>query len=247
MAKGGRLFDVSLTVSPIKDPTGLMTRISAIARDVTGRNEAERRLREAEARYRSIYENAAEGIFQTTLQGNLVTANPALALMTGYASSEEMVENISDLARQLYVDAEDRAEFVRRVRRDGSVSNFETRFCRRDGGTIWISMNARVLHDENGEPTGFEGTVQDISQRCAEKLILCPFSHQTAPRRLPRRSSFYLRSVGYRGGSTAMITAVRAQEGGGVAARERRAVQELLQGRLDRDGPRRPRRALAPG
>ncbi len=165
VAKGGRLFDVSLTVSPIKDPTGLMTGISAIARDVTGRNEAERRLREAEARYRSIYENAAEGIFQTTLQGNLVTANPALALMTGYASSEEMVENISDLARQLYVDAEDRTEFVRRVRRDGSVSNFETRFCRRDGGTIWISMNARVLHDENGEPTGFEGTVQDISER----------------------------------------------------------------------------------
>ncbi len=142
-----------------------MVGISTIARDFSGRKEVEKKLREAEARYRSIYENAAEGIFQTTLDGRLLTANPALAHMTGYGSPEEMVSSISDLARQLYADPEERTEFVRLVRRDGFVSNFETRFRRRDGGIIWISMNARSLYDKHGKPVGYEGTVQDITER----------------------------------------------------------------------------------
>ncbi|QIN80290.1 PAS domain S-box protein [Rubrobacter marinus] len=163
--KDGTLVDVSLTISPIKDPSGRVVGISTIARDFSERREAEEKLREAEARYRSIYENAAEGIFQTTLDGRLLTANPALARMTGYGSPEEMVSSITDLGRQLYADPEDRSEFVRLVRRDGFVSNFETRFRRRGGGTIWISMNARVLRGECGEPVGSEGTVQDVTER----------------------------------------------------------------------------------
>ena len=163
--KDGSPLDVSLTISPIKNASGRVVGISTIARDFSGRKEAEKKLREAEARYRSIYENAAEGIFQTTLSGRLLTANPALACMTGYGSSGEMVSTIIDLARQLYADPGERTEFVRLVRRDGFVSNFETRFLRKDGGTLWISMNARALYGEDGEPSGFEGTVQDISKR----------------------------------------------------------------------------------
>ena len=165
LSKGGRRIPVSLTVSPVRDSRDEIVGISAITRDVTRRREAERRLRETEERYRSIFENAVEGIWQTTDDGSLTMANPMMARMFGYDSPEEMVGDIWDIGKQLYEDPEERAEFVRRVRRDGFVSNFEARVRRRDGGIIWISLNARALYDGNGEPAGFEGAVQDITER----------------------------------------------------------------------------------
>ena len=160
----GRLLDVAITVSPVRDAAGNVTGASTIARDMTGRKEAEERLREAEEKYRSIFENAAEGIFQTTTDGRILTANPTMARMAGYASPEEMKASITDTS-QLYADPEERAEFVRLVRRDGGVTDFVVRWRRKDGGVIWVSANARALYGADGELSGFEGAVQDITER----------------------------------------------------------------------------------
>jgi two-component system, NarL family, sensor histidine kinase UhpB len=127
------------------------------------RAEEERRL--AQEKYRGIFENAVEGIFQTTVEGRFVTANPALARMFGYDSPDELLENVSSIAEQLYVDPEHRAELRRLVLRDGLVSGFETQARREDGGVVWVSISARAVRDNEGEMVGYEGTVEDITER----------------------------------------------------------------------------------
>ena len=125
-------------------------------------------LRLAEQKYRSIFENCLEGIFQTTLDGQYLSANPALARMYGYESVDELIADLTDITRQLYVQAGRRAEFIQLVREQGKVIDFESQIYRRDGSVIWISENARLVRDEvSGEPLYYEGMVQDISRRKA--------------------------------------------------------------------------------
>jgi PAS domain S-box-containing protein len=130
--------------------------------------EATEALRRAEQRYRSIFEHCLEGIFQTTPEGTYLCANPALARIYGYDSVDELIAALTDLNRQLYIEPDRRAEFIRLVREQGKVIDFESQVYRRDRGVIWISENARVVRDENsGEVLYFEGMVQDITRRKA--------------------------------------------------------------------------------
>jgi len=128
-------------------------------------------LRRAEQKYRSIFENATEGIFQTTPDGHYLSANPALARMYGYDSPDELLAALTDISRQLYVQPGRRAEFTLAMRQDERVLQFESQVYRRDGSIIWISENARAVHDEvTGELLYYEGMVQDITGRkCAEE------------------------------------------------------------------------------
>src|SRR5215213_4563955 len=127
--------------------------------------EVRREKRRAEEKYRSIFENAVEGIFQTTVDGKFLTANPALARMFGYASPEELLEVISDIGDQLYVEPGRREEFYRLALRDGFVSGFEVQMLRKDGSPVWASINARAVYDDDGDIAGYEGTVEDITGR----------------------------------------------------------------------------------
>ncbi|MEW6635442.1 MAG: PAS domain S-box protein [Actinomycetota bacterium] len=122
-------------------------------------------LRRAENKYRSIFENAVEGIFQSTAEGNLVTVNPAMARMFGYGSPQEMISAVSDIGRDLYADPHQREEVFRRVRERGVVTGLEVCGRRRDGEEVWISLSARAVRDNSGEPAGLEGTVEDITER----------------------------------------------------------------------------------
>src|SRR5258708_9262534 len=94
-----------------------------------------------EQRYRGIFLNAIEAIFQTTPDGRYLGANPALARIYGYQSPEEMQGRLHDISRQLYVRMERRAEFLAGMERDGKVSNFESQVYRKEGSVIWISEN----------------------------------------------------------------------------------------------------------
>ena len=129
------------------------------------RTQAEEALRQAEEKYRSIFENAAEGIFQTTLDGRFLSANPALVRMYGYDSQADLIADLNDVEQQLYVDPHRRAEFIRILERQTSVSNFEVQVYRKDGRIIWISENARAVRDAQGNLLYFEGSVQDITER----------------------------------------------------------------------------------
>src|ERR671911_549605 len=149
--------------------TRLNTAIERELREAESRRERRRAEEErqlAQEKYRGIFENAVEGIFQTTVEGRFVTANPALARMFGYDSPEDLLENVSNVAEQLYADPERRAEFNRLVQRDGFVSGFEIQIRRKeDGGTMWASASARAIRDAGGELVGYEGTMEDITER----------------------------------------------------------------------------------
>jgi PAS domain S-box-containing protein len=129
------------------------------------REQAVEAFERAEAKYRSIVENAVEGIFQTTPDGAYLSANPALARIYGYASPEELRQSIGDIERQLYVDLTRREDFVHLMEQDGVVTGFESEIYRKDGSVIWISENARAVRDPLGSIEYYEGTVIDISAR----------------------------------------------------------------------------------
>ena len=129
------------------------------------RKQVEEALKLAEEKYRGIFENAIEGIFQTTPDGRYISANPALARIYGYDAPEQLIRDLTDINRQLYVNPQRRLEFVRLMQTQNSVVNFESQIYRKDGSTIWIVENARVVRDENGALLYYEGTVEDITQR----------------------------------------------------------------------------------
>jgi len=134
------------------------------------RAEAEQResadaLRRAEERYRGLFENAVAGIFQTTLEGRYVTANPTLARIYGYESPEELMASVTDLNRQFYVRPGRRDEFIRLVEERGAAREFESQVYRKDGSVIWISEDGRALRDAGGRLVGSEGTTVDITAR----------------------------------------------------------------------------------
>lgn len=121
-------------------------------------------LRDAEKKYRSIFENAVEGIFQTTPAGRFLRANPSMARMLGYDSPEELIVSIADIGRQLYVDPARREEFLHMMREGKTVAAFQVEFCRKDKSTIWASIHARPLFNEDGELVLTEGIAEDITE-----------------------------------------------------------------------------------
>ncbi len=143
-----------------------------LRRDIHQRERTERALRVAEGNLRSIFENAAEGIYQSTPSGRFVTVNPALAAMAGYGSPTEMVEAIADIRKDFYVEPGSRAMFEESLASQDEVRGFESLVKRKDGELIWVLENARAIRNEKGRVDHYEGIVQDISDRrkMAEKL-----------------------------------------------------------------------------
>jgi diguanylate cyclase (GGDEF)-like protein/PAS domain S-box-containing protein len=149
----------------VRDRNGRVAAIEGIVEDITARVESEQALREAERRYRSLFDNAIEGIFRTTPDGRYLDANPALARIYGFATPQELVVSLRDIKSQLYVDPGRREEFMRIVKTRGELSGFESRVYRKNGDTIWISENARAVFDDEGRVLHYEGTVEDITER----------------------------------------------------------------------------------
>jgi PAS domain S-box-containing protein len=133
--------------------------------DVTERKQAEENLKKSEDRYRTIFENAPVGIFQTTLPGRFLNANPALAKMFGFASPDEMIVDITDLGTQIYARSEDREHLKRLIAEKGFVENFEVEGRKRDSQSIWVSINIHAVRDRNGTILYLEGTNIDITER----------------------------------------------------------------------------------
>ncbi|HWP95156.1 MAG TPA: PAS domain S-box protein [Gammaproteobacteria bacterium] len=133
-------------------------------RDITEERRREQALREAESKYRTIFEHSVLGLYQSTPEGRFLAANPALAKLFGYESPQDLIENLKDI-RQLYADPAQRDVFLADLNRTGSVSGLEYRIRRKDGTLIWVSQSARVVRDEAGNVKYYEGALQDITAR----------------------------------------------------------------------------------
>jgi diguanylate cyclase (GGDEF)-like protein/PAS domain S-box-containing protein len=136
-----------------------------LIQDITARKLAEQAVVEAERRYRGIFDNAIEGIFRTSADGQIIEANPALAQICGFDSVDEFVKFYRDIGTQIYVDPERRAKFKHLVSVRGSVSGFESQIHRKNGDVIWVSENARAVIDDKGNVHAYEGMLADITER----------------------------------------------------------------------------------
>jgi PAS domain S-box-containing protein len=155
----------------VRERTAELTRANeALLAEIAEHKQAEESLLNAEKRYRSIVENAVEGIFQTTPEGGYVSVNPALARMYGYESPKELMSAVMDIGHQVYVDLNRRAEFKKLMQKYSLVEGFEYQVYRRDGSKIWLSENARAVRDANGVILYYEGTVEDITDRNRAEL-----------------------------------------------------------------------------
>jgi diguanylate cyclase (GGDEF)-like protein/PAS domain S-box-containing protein len=122
-------------------------------------------LREEAAKYRSIFESATSGIFQTTADGHYRDCNPALARIYGYDSPEELKASVRDVRHQLYVEDDVRPRFIQLMAEHDQVFDFESRIYRKDGSIIWISETARAVRDDEGNFLYYEGFVSDVTAR----------------------------------------------------------------------------------
>ena len=163
LKKDGAEFPMELSVGIGKSLGGIFH--SGIIRDITGRKQAEEAQRQAEISYQSVVENAVEGIFRTTPDGQFLMANPSLAQMLHYDSPDTLVSTITDISRQLYVDPKKREEIRALLSQSGVVRAFETELICRDGDVISVSANVRAVRDLHGALLYYEGTVEDISER----------------------------------------------------------------------------------
>jgi PAS domain S-box-containing protein len=122
-------------------------------------------LKEAEEKYRGIFENAIEGIFQSSPDGTFISANPAMARIFGYDSAEDLINDRRHIELQHYVDPHRRKVFEKLISERGVVQGFELQAYRKDGSRIWTSENVRAVRDENDHLLCYEGIVEDITQR----------------------------------------------------------------------------------
>lgn len=170
--KDGAVINTLLTSTVRYDAAGNTTGLMGTIKDVTKRKKAEELLSKSEAKYRNIFENAMEGIYQTTMEGRFITANTALAHMIGYDSSEELIESVKDVATQLYVHPEDRQKVLEIGAKKGFAKSVEIELCKKDGSTFWADLNARMVRNEQGDIIYIEGFIQDITvQKLAQEHL----------------------------------------------------------------------------
>ncbi|MCX5829858.1 MAG: PAS domain S-box protein [Deltaproteobacteria bacterium] len=150
----------------IRDDQGKAKAIIMTSRDISERKAAEEK-------YRSIFDNAMEGIFQTTIDGRFLSANQALAHIFGYESPEELMSSVTNVGRQLYVNPETRQAHMRLIDEAGKVKRFETQGFRKDGSIFWASINTRLVRDNAGNPKHYEGFLVEFTEqkRMKEDLL----------------------------------------------------------------------------
>ncbi len=157
-----KVFENSLY--PVLENGLEIERIALFVRDITERKRLAAILKQTEERYRNIYENAMEGIFQIGPEGRFISANPSLAHIHGYDSPEALIKSGKNIST-MYVNPEDHRRLINLLFEKGTVQNYEAKMVRRDGSSQWISVNVRLVKDEHGKPLYYEGTMMDITNR----------------------------------------------------------------------------------
>lgn len=160
--KDGSSIYVSVCAKAIFGQNGAYAGISGMLRDISDRVKAQMALRISEERYRSIFDNAVEGIYQVHPERGFIRVNPAMARICGYDSPQDMVGKNRGLA---FIHDSDNARYLDIMEKDGIVKGFEGLLSRKDGSTYWASINAREVRNHQGEFLYHEGTIEDITER----------------------------------------------------------------------------------
>jgi len=171
-AKDGQEIDVSLSISPIRNSEGKVVGASAIAQDIRERKRVERELKEAERKYRDIFNGAIEGMFMNLTDGKPMVVNRALASMLGYESPGDFVSTVKDVALEVWKDPKERQRLLQLIEERGSVRGMECEFKRKDGSIIWVSLSCQRTQGEDPQAHYLEGFVEDINERRQAEMDL---------------------------------------------------------------------------
>lgn len=159
----------NLILDKDNNPVGMF----GTTQDISERKDYEKQLLQAELKYRSIIDNSADGIYQSTPDGKFVMVNPSMAGIFGYASPAEMIYQVQNIGIQIYADPADRQNMSEMITRQGHIENYEMQVLKKDGSRIWVSANIRILRNDDGTVQFYEGILEDISDRKrAEEEIL---------------------------------------------------------------------------
>ncbi len=163
--KDGSHVDVSLSGSPIRSAQGKIVGTSAIVHDISQRKLLHSKLVEAEKKYRDIFDGAVEGMFQSSLEGTVLTANRAMARMLGYDSPQDLISSIRSVELDVWVDPVERSAFLQRLGEQKTELGHEARFRFKHGIVIWVLLSCRKVFGRDGQPLFNEGSVQDITDK----------------------------------------------------------------------------------
>lgn len=163
ICKSGAIIWTNQSCSIVRDTNNPF--IISMIEDITERKFAEEARLEAEKKYRDIFENAVEGIFQCTPSGQFLSVNPAFVRMFGYDSAEQLYLEVTDMGKQFYVDAQRRHEFLKALETHAEVRDFEYQARCRNNKIIWVNETTRVVRDGKGQIRYYEGIVEDVTHR----------------------------------------------------------------------------------
>ncbi|HEY5176471.1 MAG TPA: EAL domain-containing protein [Terriglobales bacterium] len=191
--KDGSCYTEEMTITPVGLEGSGVTHFVAIKQDITQRKQAEEALRQAEEKYRAIFEDAVVGIFQTTPKGRPLSINRALAQMHGYDSPEQLLAEVPNVVERLFVDPGRMKELKRALDKNGVVRGAEVELYRRDRTKKWVMVNLRAVYDAAGNIVLHEGTLEDISDRKVAEERIQFLAYYDAFTGLPNRT--FLRDI----------------------------------------------------
>ena len=165
-----RAIELTMTLGSRNDEHG--TQFVGTIDDIEERRRAEKALSEAEQKYRAIVENAPSGLFQITMEGQILNANPAFARILGYGSSDNLMEIIADANSEIYGDAEKRKRALQNIALLKLPKTLETRITKKNGSEIWVHETLRPVFDDYDTLLYFEGSIEDIDQRKNAEIAL---------------------------------------------------------------------------
>ena len=184
--KNGSILDVEIVCHVLKF-RGIDC-ILVAAQDITERKRAEDLVRQAEEKYRRIFDDAVIGIFQATPDGRLTSINRALAQMHGYDSPDEIMAEVGNVAQQLFVDPGRMVELSRSLTRHDVVRGAEVEVYCKDRTRKWVRVNVRAIRSANGSVVLYDGTVEDITEHKAAQERVKFMAYYDALTELPHRT-----------------------------------------------------------
>jgi len=185
--KDGTLSQEEMTITPVTAAAGAVTHFIAINQDISERKRAESAIREAEEKYRVIFEDAVVGIFQASPDGRLLNINRAFATMHGYDSPEQMLEETCGGAHVRFARPGQLDAWARALRHNGTIRSAEVEVFCKDGSRKWVLVNIRAARNEQGEVAFHEGTVEDITERKVAQQQVSYLAYYDALTDLPNR------------------------------------------------------------
>ncbi len=165
ITKSGMAVWTTVSTNPILDEEGKYIGALGMFTDITERRKADRALVAAQKKFQAIFDNTADGIYQSTVDGKFIIANTSMARIFGYDSPDDLIQSVTNIGTQIYADPEQRKNMSAIILEQGHVEDFELQVLTKTKDIIWVSANIRIVNDEAGAISYFEGTLEDITDR----------------------------------------------------------------------------------